>query len=239
KTVKSYEEIVKELGTLPGGLMSIAPILIPIIAMAIGSNAMADLMGIEGTLRQTLVFIGTPMIALTIGLLFAILLLVTSKKMDKFNTLTNDTLKMLGPILFITGAGGVLGAVINNSDLVRYITDNAQALAGLGLVFPFLISAILKTAQGSSTVAMIVTAGIMAPLMVELGLGSPMMGALTVMAIGAGSMAASHANDSYFWVVTNLSEMTPEQGYKNWTSMSVVQGIAAIITIMIFSIFVS
>ena len=239
ETIKTYEQISKEIGKMPGGFMSLSPILIPIVAMAIGSNAMLDILSIHGVLREALLFIGTPIIALMIGLLFAIVLLFTSKKMDKFNALTNDTLKSLGPILFITGAGGVLGAVINNSGLVDFIQTNAYLLSNLGLLFPFLIAAILKTAQGSSTVAIIVTANIMIPLMATLGLSSPIMSALTVMAIGAGSMAASHANDSYFWVVTNLSDMTPEQGYKNWTSMSVVQAIAAMIGIFIFSLFVS
>ncbi|MCL1924614.1 MAG: GntP family permease [Defluviitaleaceae bacterium] len=238
ETVETYETLLNEKGKLPNGLLSLAPIIMPIIFMAIGSVAnVSD--AISGDFQRILAFLGTPMIALAIGLLFAILLLYVSGKMAEFNSLTNETLKTMGPILFITAAGSVLGRVINESDMVRFIEESAGFLAGLGLVFPFLISAILKTAQGSSTVAMMITASIMAPLMYQLGLGSPIMGALTVMAIGAGSMAASHANDSYFWVVTNLSDMTPEQGYKNWTSMSIVQGLAAIVGIVIFSLFVN
>jgi GntP family gluconate:H+ symporter len=238
ETVKTYEELVKEFGGLPNGFLSIAPILVPILCMALGSIASTDVFGWTGLFRDTMVFIGTPVIALGIGLLFAILLLATSKKMEKFNNLTNETLKMLGPILFITGAGSVLGRVIAVSDMVPFISEHSGVLAGLGLFFPFLVSAIIKTAQGSSTVAMITTAGIMAPLMDTLGMGTPLMAALTVMAIGAGSMMASHANDSYFWVVSNLSEMTPEQGYKNWTSMTVVQGIAVMLGVFVFSLVV-
>jgi GntP family gluconate:H+ symporter len=240
ETVKTYEELVKEFGGLPNGFLSIAPILVPIICMALGSVASStEAFTNMGLFRDVMAFIGTPVIALGIGLLFAILLLATSKKMEQFNNLTNETLKMLGPILFITGAGSVLGRVIAVSDMVPFISENYGVLAGLGLFFPFIVSAIIKTAQGSSTVAMITTAGIMAPLMYTLGMGSPIMGALTVMAIGAGSMMASHANDSYFWVVSNLSEMTPEQGYKNWTSMTVVQGVAVMLGVFIFSLFVA
>ena len=238
ETVKTYEELVKEFGGLPNGFLSIAPILIPILCMALGSIASADVFGASGPLRDFMVFIGTPVIALGVGLLFAILLLATSKKMEQFNNLTNETLKMLGPILFITGAGSVLGRVIAVSDMVPFISEHSGVLAGLGLFFPFIVSAIIKTAQGSSTVAMITTAGIMAPLMETLGMGTPIMAALTVMAIGAGSMMASHANDSYFWVVSNLSEMTPEQGYKNWTSMTVVQGIAVMLGVFVFGLVV-
>ena len=240
ETIKTYEEISKEIGKLPSGLMSVAPILVPIIAMAIGSTAVVEhVIGATGNLRLFLLFLGTPVVALIIGFLFAVILLFKTNKMDKFNSLTNDTLKALGPILFITGAGGILGAVINNSGIVSFIQQSAGALSGLGLLFPFLIAAILKTAQGSSTVAIIVTANIMVPLMATLGLASPIMSALTVMAIGAGSMAASHANDSYFWIVTNLSDMTPESGYKHWTAMSVVQAVAAMIGIFIFAAIVN
>ena len=238
ETVKTYEELVKEFGGLPNGFLSIAPILVPIVCMALGSIASADVFGASGPLKDFMIFIGTPVIALGVGLLFAILLLATSKKMEQFNNLTNETLKMLGPILFITGAGSVLGRVIAVSDMVPFISEHSGILAGLGLFFPFIVSAIIKTAQGSSTVAMITTAGIMAPLMETLGMGTPLMAALTVMAIGAGSMMASHANDSYFWVVSNLSEMTPEQGYKNWTSMTVVQGIAVMLGVFVFGLVV-
>ena len=104
-------------------------------------------------------------------------------------------------------------------------------------VHPFLLAAILKSAQGSSTVAITTTAGIMAPMMASLGLGTPVMGALTVMAIGAGAMTVSHANDSYFWVVTNFGEMTPDQGYKTQTLLTLVMGVASIIGIFLVSLF--
>ena len=232
-TVKSYDELVKEYGGLPNGFLSIAPILIPIVFMAFGS--FAGFFGWEGNLYTTFRFLGTPIVALTVGFLLAVLLLFVTSKMSKFNGLTNDTLKMLGPILFITAAGATLGRVINESDIVPFITANAQTLAWMGLFFPFIISAIIKTAQGSSTVAMMVTAGIMLPLMGPvMGLESNIAVALTVMAIGAGSMMASHANDSYFWVVSKLSDQTPQQGYKNWTSMTVVQGVACMLGIYAF-----
>ena len=107
----------------------------------------------------------------------------------------------------------------------------------LGIFFPFLLAAILKTAQGSSTVAITTTAGIMAPMMASLGLDTPVLGALTVMAIGAGAMTVSHANDSYFWVVTNFGQMTPDQGYKTQTMLTLVMGVASIIGIFIVSLF--
>ena len=99
------------------------------------------------------------------------------------------------------------------------------------------IKAILKSAQGSSTVAITTTAGIVAPLLPVLGLDSPARACLTVIAIGAGAMTVSHANDSYFWVVTNFGEMTPQDGYKTQTLGTLVIGIASIIGVFIVSLF--
>ena len=120
--------------------------------------------------------------------------------------------------------------------MVSYITANANILESVGILFPFLLAAILKSAHGSSTVAITTTAGILAPLMGALGLDTPAKAALTVMAIGAGAMTVSHANDSYFWVVTNFGEMTPDQGYKTQTVMTLVLGVASMIGIFILSL---
>ena len=232
--VKSYEELVAEYGKLPGGFNALAPIIVPVILMALGT--IGKQVGITGGLLNLLSFLGTPIIALAVGTIFAIAQLAAAKKMGDFYAITNDTLKTVGPILFVTAAGGVLGKVISSTSMVSYITENANFLMDLGIFFPFLLAAILKTAQGSSTVAITTTAGIMAPLMASLGLGTPVMGALTVMAIGAGAMTVSHANDSYFWVVTNFGDMTPDQGYKTQTVLTLVMGIASIIGIFLVSL---
>jgi GntP family gluconate:H+ symporter len=156
--------------------------------------------------------------------------------MKDFNEMTNDTLKVVGPILFVTAAGGVLGKVIAVSGLVSFITDNASVFQTIGIFFPFLLAAILKTAQGSSTVAITTTAGILAPMLPVLGLDTPVLTVLTVMAIGAGAMVVSHANDSYFWVVTNFGAMTPDKGYKTQTMMTLVMGVAAILEIFLLTL---
>ncbi len=231
---KTYEELVAEYGKLPGSFNALAPIIVPIILMALGS--ISSMAGWTGIVSDLCTFLGKPIIALAVGTIFGIVQLGTSKKMGEFYTITNETLKTVGPILFVTAAGGVLGKVISSSDMVNYITANAGVLESVGILFPFLLAAILKSAQGSSTVAITTTAGILAPLMGALGLDTPAKAALTVMAIGAGAMTVSHANDSYFWVVTNFGEMTPEQGYKTQTAMTLVLGIASMIGIFIMSL---
>ena len=235
EVVKTYEELVAAYGQLPGGFNAIAPIIVPVILMALGT--IGKQLGVTGFALDLLSFLGTPIIALAAGTILAIAQLAIAKKMDQFYAITNDTLKTVGPILFVTAAGGVLGKVISSTSMVSYITENAGFLMNLGIFFPFLLAAILKTAQGSSTVAITTTAGIMAPMMASLGLDTPVLGALTVMAIGAGAMTVSHANDSYFWVVTNFGEMTPDQGYKTQTVLTLVMGVASIIGIFIVSLF--
>jgi len=236
----TYDQLVAEYGKLPSGFNALAPIVLPIFLMALSSIVVAFKM--SGKLVTIIRFLGNPVLALTVGLLFGIVLLFASGKKDEFNGLTNDTLKIVGPILFVTAAGGVLGRVIASAGFVEYIRANATVIAGVGIFFPFLISAILKTAQGSSTVAIVTTAGILGSyaasdsLMVALGLNTPVLAALAVMAIGAGSMTVSHANDSYFWVVTNFGQMKAEEGYLTQTAVTLVMGIAAMISIFALSL---
>lgn len=226
---ESFENVVGSYGELPGGVMSFAPIVVPILLMALGS--IASILKMGGFFGQLLTFLGTPIIALAVGTVFGIILMATSKTLSKFYEVTDKTLREVGPILFVTAAGGVLGKVIAESGMVGYIKDNTAALASFGIIFPFLLSAILKTAQGSSTVALVTTAGIVAPMLGSLGLDSTFLTVMTVMAIGAGAMTVSHANDSYFWVVTNFGGMKPEQGYKTQTIVTLIAGLASMLLI--------
>ncbi len=234
ETAKTYEELVASFGKLPGGFDALAPIVVPIVLMALGS--IASMAGWTGIAFDLFNFLGKPIIALAVGTIFAVIQLAATKKLGEFYDLTNDTLKVTGPILFVTAAGGVLGKVIATSDMVNFITEHATVLGSVGIFFPFLLAAILKSAQGSSTVAITTTAGIVAPLLGAIGMSTPAEIALVVMAIGAGAMTVSHANDSYFWVVTNFGQMTPEQGYKTQTMLTLVLGLASMIGIFILSL---
>lgn len=231
---KSYEELVAEYGKLPGGWDAIAPIIVPIILMALSS--IVTMAKMSGGFISLIKFLGTPIIALAVGTLFGVIQLAKTGKLNEFYDITNETLKTVGPILFVTAAGSVLGKVISTSDMVNYISSHADVLSTMGIFFPFVLSAILKTAQGSSTVALTTTAGIVAPLLPVLGFTTPMETTLVCLAIGAGAMTVSHANDSYFWVVTNFGEMEPEQGYKVQTFGTLILGIASIIEIFILSL---
>ena len=233
EVVQTYEELVASYGKLPSPLFSFAPIVVPIFLMALSSA-----FKMIGWNLGVITFLGTPFIALAVGLVFGIIVLVQSGKLKDFYKITDDTLRVTGPILFVTAAGGVLGKVIASTDLVNFISQNSTALSSLGYFFPFLLAAILKTAQGSSTVAITTTAGILAPLMTTIGFTSPVQAAMTVIAIGAGAMTVSHANDSYFWVVTNFGEMKAQDGYKTQTLGTLLIGIAAMVNVYLLSLIV-
>jgi GntP family gluconate:H+ symporter len=236
---EAFDNLKNTYGELPNAWLSFAPIVVPVLAMGLGTIATAlKLPGVK-----IFNFIGAPIIALTIGVIFGVILLWTTGKIKDFGKITEENLKIVGPILFITAAGGVLGKIISDAGVVSYVTQNADALKFLGIFFPFLISAILKIAQGSSTVAITTTSAMMGlytandSVMASLGFNTPIAAALVVMAIAAGAMTVSHANDSYFWVVTNLGEMTPEQGYKTQTLGTLVEGIGSIIGVFLLSLF--
>ena len=242
----SYDELLKKFGKLPCGFLSLAPIIMPIIFMAVGS--VIDVLAKQGMLDKAallpkiFLFLGNPIIALAIGVIFCVFLLAETKKMREFDHITNESLKIAGPILFITAAGGVLGNVITEAGFVNFIKENASTIKAIGIFFPFIISAVLKTAQGSSTVAIITTASIMGAfsadnsLMHTLGFTSEISAALCVMAIASGAMCVSHANDSYFWVVTNFSKMTADQGYRTQTAMTFIMGVVGMISVYILSL---
>lgn len=212
--------------------LAFLPIVLPIVLMALGS--VAALVNLPENVTAVFTFLGKPTIALMIALLSCLPLLMRQKMMSQFYDITQTSLKTAGPIIFITAAGGVLGAVVVASGFVDIIKESGEALKALGVVFPFLIAAILKSAQGSSTVAITTTASMMGmfsdsgSMMSALGFTSPLAAALVVMAIGAGAMTVSHANDSYFWVVTGFGGIKARDGYRTMTLMTLIMGITAI-----------
>ena len=215
--------------------LAFLPIVLPIVLMTLGS--VASLINLPQGVANVLTFLGKPVIALMIALLSCLPLLMRQQMLGQFNDITHNALKTAGPIIFITAAGGVLGAVVTASGFVDIIKESGDSLKALGVVFPFLIAAILKSTQGSSTVAITTTAGMMGmfsdsgSMMSALGFTSPLAAALVVMAIGASAMTVSHANDSYFWVVTGFGGIKARDGYRTMTLMTLIMGLTAIAVI--------
>src|SRR5690606_11887020 len=203
----------KPIEHYPGVVKSSIPILAPIILIVLKSVLSATAGDLDTPFYSTVNFLGEPVIALFIG---CVLSLILPKKLSK-NMLSaqgwvGSALKDAASIILITGAGGIFGKVLQNSGIASTL-GAALADTNLSIWLPFLLAAAIKTAQGSSTVALITTASIIMPMMGSLGFDSELEKAMVVVAIGAGSAVVSHANDSFFWVVTQMSDMTVKTGY--------------------------
>lgn len=216
----------------PSFINSLMPILVPIIL--IGLKSVADYstkpFGTD-SFYQLLVFLGDPIVALLIGVALVFRLKKYGNSSSKKKDWVIEGLKNAGVIILITGAGGAFGNVLRDSNIGDTIGSLFSGYQ-VGLFLPFIIAAMLKTAQGSSTVSIITTAAIVSPLLGTLGLESEISKALAVLAIGSGAMTVSHINDSYFWVVSQFSGFTTTQALKGFTSATLVQGITGIIIIL-------
>ncbi|WP_440468502.1 GntP family permease [Pseudomonas sp. YH-1] len=231
-----FAELRARYGELPSAGKAFAPILVPILLICLGSVAVFPSKPLgEGAVFASLSFLGQPVVALAVGLVLSCLLLKPGSRREDFQERVSEGLQSAAPILLITGAGGAFGAMLKVTPLGDYLGTTLSSL-GIGLFMPFIVAAALKTAQGSTTVALVTTSALVAPLLAELGLDSEMGRVLVVMAIGAGSMTVSHANDSFFWVVTRFSRMNVATAYRAQTAATLVQGIAGMLTVWLLSL---
>jgi GntP family gluconate:H+ symporter len=223
----------------PSAGHALLPILVPIALIVMRSIAALPEHPLgEGTLAALLGFVGHPVVALLSGVAIAFTLPRT-RGAGRLGAAgwVGDGIVAAGSIIAITGAGGAFGKVLQGSGIADVI-GASLADAQLGIWLPFFIAAGIKTAQGSSTVAIITSAGLLAPLLPALGLDSENARALVVVSIGAGAMVVSHANDSYFWVVTQLSSMDLRTGVRLQTLGTLVQGTVAACAVWVVSVFV-
>ncbi|KAA1176123.1 GntP family permease [Marinobacter salinexigens] len=233
---EAFEEARERYGELPSAWAAFAPIFVPIVLICLGSVANYPTAPLgDGGLYELLNFLGKPLNALMIGLAFALMLLQGDKKLEEFARHTQKGLEVSAPIILITGAGGAFGGVLAQTPLGEYLGDTLSTL-GLGVIMPFIVAAALKSAQGSSTVALVTTSALVAPLLTQLGLDSELGRVLTVMAIGAGAMTVSHANDSYFWVVSQFSKMDVATAYRSHTAATLVMGLVTILCVWLVSL---
>lgn len=230
---KSMEQVSV---STPAPLMSFLPIVVPLLLITIKS--LLGLVDKDGTgfAYKLFYFPGEPVFALAIGVVLALLLL-KDKSISSMNSLFTEAVEKAGPILIITAAGGMFGMVIK-------ATGTGEALGkflsgtSLGLAVPFIIAAIMKTAQGSSTVAIITTASFIAPMAGMLGLDTESGRLLAMLSMGAGSMIVSHANDSYFWVISNFGGVDPTTNLKVYSTSTIVMGVTVFACVWITSMFI-
>lgn len=221
----TFESLVAKYEKLPSVWVSFLPILLPVILIGLKSFEL---------LPSGISFIGSPVAALIIGV-FVALLLVPKLNAEVLNDWLGDGVKAAGVILAITAAGGSFGSVLRATEIGAYL---GQVLSSwdIGLLLPFLMAAAIKTAQGSSTVAIITTAPLIAGMLPSLGLHTGWGPTFVLLAMGAGSIVVSHANDSFFWVVTKFSDLDVKTAFKVFTTATLVIGVVTMGFIYLLSL---
>lgn len=216
----------------PSALRAFLPVVVPILLIALG--AFGGMEKKESLLWQVFSVTGDPVIALSIGVLLALTAMPSWNKNDLSKLLLEGAEKA-GGILVIIGAGGAFGAVLAATHIGKHL-EEALPLGNLGIFFPFLLTALLKTAQGSSTVAIITAASIVQPLLPALGLATPTGQILCVLSMGGGSMMISHANDAYFWVISKFSGLEMNTMLKVYSVATIWMGLTVLLSVYLLSV---
>lgn len=221
----------------PTALEAFLPILLPIVLMMLKTIASLSSAPFgSGFLCQLFVSLGNTSVALLIGLLIAFFSYIRvfphDKKVWTFDGEFGEALKTAGQIVLIVGAGGAFASVLKLSDLQTIVT-NVFSGATLGILVPFIIGAIFRTAIGSGTVGMITAASMLLPLVNVLGFNSPIGLVIAMLACASGGFMVFHGNDDYFWVITTTSGMKPEVAYKVFPLISVLQAFTSLACVFV------
>lgn len=214
--VNPLEELPEQ--EVEGSLVrAVLPIILPLLLIAGGTS----LAGIEGWAAPRIKALSKPEVALAIGVVVA--LGTAQRKVDQSSWILN-ALRAGGPVLLITAMGGALGGVLKLIDVAGWL--EGMVLPGaFVLVLPFIIAAVLKSAQGSSTVAIITTASMMLPLLAPFGLDTELGKVWVILSLGVGAMTVSHANDSYFWIVSEMGGLSSDEAFRYHTRATALQGV--------------
>lgn len=210
----------------PVGLATVLTIigtpLVLILAATFSSIALDP-----STVRSVIEFFGNPFVALSIALLLAYYLLGIRRGWSRksLEAVSTSSLKPVGNILLVVGAGGIFGAVLKGSGIADALADTFNDVGLPVILLAWLISVVLRVAQGSATVAIVTTAGIVVPLVEGQGMSQAHL-ALIIMAISAGSIFASHVNDGGFWMVSKYFGITERDTLKSWTVLETVLSVA-------------
>ena len=197
----------------------------------------------KGSLQKSLftdilLFLGHPFTALIIATLLSILLCIKRKYSGK--TILDLSTKALGPagiIILVTGAGGVLKQVLVDSGIGKMLAESIADSSIPIIVLAWLLASLVRITQGSATVAMITSAGIVSPILSSFDLSQPDL-ALIVISIASGATILSHVNDSGFWIVSKYLGMNEKQTLRSWTVMESIIAVTGLILALILSRFV-
>lgn len=228
---------VPENQKLPSPLMAFLPIVMPILLMLL--KTIGQMCGLEGVLMNIFSVLGTPAVALLVGLIIDLIgyhqIFPEDTKAWGFDGVFADALKTAGQIILIVGAGGAFSGVLKASPLQDILTDTFSGLT-IGILAPFIIGFIFRTCVGSATIAMVTAATMITPLLDVLGFASPMGRVIAMLACAAGGLMVFHGNDDFFWVTATTSEMDTSVAYKTIPIISVCQSIVALVVVFLLSL---
>ncbi|RBW69291.1 gluconate:H+ symporter [Bacillus taeanensis] len=214
-------------------------ILVPLVLILL--NTFSELLLPNGSIvHDILVFVGHPFTALIIATLLAFYFLGIKQGYSKneVQIIANKALEPAGIIILVTGAGGVFKQILMDSGVGFVLGEMMAASSMPPLLLAFLIASIIRIAQGSATVAMIATAGLMSPLITSLQLEGPILG-LMVIAIAAGATILSHVNDSGFWLVNRYLGLNVQETLKSWTIMETLIALVGFSVVFTLSLFIT
>lgn len=217
----------------PSLLESVIPLLVPVILMILRAIAVIPSRPFgSGAFSRFAVFAGDPVFALFAGILCSLILVKRGFFREATGAWISEGVRRAAPVLVVAAAGGAFGSVIKSSYLTNSVVT-AMCTWQIGILLPFLIAAILKTATGSSTISIITAASVVSPLAGALGIHP----ALAVLAVGSGSMMVSHVNDPFFWIVSKFSGMDEATALKVFTPATAITGFVSFLSIALLSLF--
>ena len=219
-------------------IVSFLPVIVPILLISTSTIIKYPKLDINQLpFLKIFEIIGKPEIALLIGFIMTLIFL----KKDEIQSTPQWIIKSLKnsfEILLITGAGGALGYIIRESGTIDNL--NLNIATGLASIFSvFILATIIKTIQGSSTVAIVTTCAITAPILQSIGMTSELEKVILIISIGSGAMTISHVNDSYFWVVTKYSNIEMNDVLKYFSSATLIQGLTGLVLSIFIFIFLN
>ncbi len=220
---------------LPSTFMAFAPILIPILLILL--NTIATAAGMQpGTLKKIFGLVGDPIVAVAVGLLIAIYGLAGKVDRKEVVGLLDKSIEQAGVIVFVTGAGGALGAVLKASGAGNAIADMLVQAHIPGILLPFIMAYLLRIVSGSATVGMLTAGSITAPIMLSMAGVNPYMAGL---ACCIGSLGITNLHDSYFWVVNRTTGITDvKEMFWNWFGCVLVLSTVGFVVLLLMNLIV-
>lgn len=230
-------DVIAKVKAPPSPAMIITLIVLPILMIMVGTVG-AVLLPADSFAANLVSFIGAPLVALLTALGLAYYFLGIRRGWSSAHTgeVMESALAPTAIVILVTGAGGVFGKVLTVSGIGTALAEGLQA-AGLPVILmAFILAAILRVSQGSATVAIITTAGLLSAT-VAAGSYSPLQASLILLAIGFGAFGLSHVNDSGFWIVTRYLGLSVSDGLKTWTVLTTILGLAGfLLTLVVWTL---